>query len=122
MTGGPQPCPTASGVRRRAGVYTADQLASAYNFSGLYRAGDEGAGVTVALVEFEPNLPSDISAYQACYGTNTNVNYIPVDGGAGSGPGSGEAAVDIEDIIGLAPKATIDVFQAHPGHGSHAPR
>jgi len=42
------------------------------------------------------------------------VNYIPVDGGAGSGDGGGEAALDIEDAIGLAPRATIDVYQA-PG-------
>ncbi|HEX3514426.1 MAG TPA: protease pro-enzyme activation domain-containing protein, partial [Trebonia sp.] len=112
VTGGPQPCSTIAGPAASAGVYTADQLASAYNFSGLYQAGDEGAGVTVALVEFEPNLTSDISAYQACYNTDTTVNYVPVDGGAGSGPGGGEAAADIEDIIGLAPKATIDVYQA----------
>ena len=44
------------------------------------------------------------------------MNYIPVDGGAGPDPnygasGSGEAALDIEDVIGLAPKATIDVYQ-----------
>jgi len=114
VTGGPQPCSTIAGLPASVGVYTADQLASAYNFSGLYGAGDEGAGVSVALVEFEPNLTSDIAAYQACYGTSTTVNYVPVDGGAGSGPGVGEAAADIEDIIGLAPKATIDVYQAPP--------
>jgi subtilase family serine protease len=34
------------------------------------------------------------------------------DGGAGSGAGSGEAALDIETIAALAPKATIDVYQA----------
>ncbi len=115
VTGGPQPCSDIADPAPNAGYYTADQLASAYNFSGLYGAGDEGAGVTVALVEFEPNLTSDISAYQACYDTSATVNYIPVDDGAGSGPGTDpEAASDIEDIIGLAPKATIDVYQAPP--------
>ncbi len=112
VTGGPQPCAAIAGPAASAGVYTADQIASAYNFSGLYQAGDLGAGITVALVEFESNLPSDIATYQSCYGTSTTVKYIQVDGGAGSGPGSGEAAADIEDIIGLAPKATIDVYQA----------
>ena len=112
VTGGPQPCVTATDVASTYGVYTADQIASGYNFSSLYQAGDEGASVTVALVEFEPNLTSDISAYQTCYGTSATVNYIEEDGGAGSGAGSGEAAFDIEDIIGLAPKATIDVYQA----------
>jgi uncharacterized repeat protein (TIGR01451 family) len=112
VTGGPQPCSDIAGAAADAGDWTADELASAYGFSGLYAAGDQGAGVTVALLELEPNLTSDIAAYQQCYGTSTSVNYIQELGGAGSGPGSGEAAADIETIIGLAPKATIDVFQA----------
>ena len=40
------------------------------------------------------------------------VSSVKVDGGAGSGPGSGEAALDIETIIGLAPKADITVYDA----------
>lgn len=45
------------------------------------------------------------------------VSYIKVDGGAGSGTGSGEAALDIEDVIGLAPGVSIDVYQ-EPNGGS----
>ena len=112
VTGGPQPCATAVDDAPDWDAYTADQLASAYDFSSLYGAGDEGSGVTVALFELEPNLTSDIAAYQSCYGTSTTVNYIKEDGGAGTGAGEGEAALDIEDVIGLAPKATIDVYQA----------
>jgi hypothetical protein len=64
-------------------------------------------------MELEPNLPSDISAYESCYGISTPVDYITVDGGPGSaGAGSGEAALDIEIAAGLAPDATIDVYQA----------
>jgi len=112
VTGGPQPCATIAGASN-SGIWTADSLASAYNFSSLYQANDEGAGVTVALVEFGPNLTSDITQYQSCYGTNATVSYSSVDGGSGSGPGNNpEATADIEDVIGLAPKATIDVFQA----------
>ncbi len=107
-TGGPQPCSAASS----SGSDTADQIASAYRFSSLYGAGDEGAGQTIALFELEPNLTSDISAYQSCYGTSATVNYVSVDGGAGSGEGQGEAALDIEQVIGLAPKATVDVYRA----------
>jgi subtilase family serine protease len=112
VTGGPQPCSAAVSAAPGQDAYTADQIASAYRFSSLYGAGDEGAGVTVALFELEPNLASDISAYQSCYGTSATVNYIKEDGGAGSGAGAGEAALDIEDVIGLAPKATVDVYQA----------
>jgi subtilase family serine protease len=123
MTAGPTPCTAASGIAKYYGSYTADQLASYYGFDPLYSLGDFGQGVSVALVEFEPDLSSDIAAYQACYGTNATVNYIDVDGGAGSGAGSGEAALDIEDVIGLAPEATIDVQEPalkimYPVYGS----
>ena len=110
-TGGPMPCSALSLDASDHGAYTADELASAYGFSGLYTAGDLGAGATVAIFELEPDLPTDIAAYQACYGTAASVNYVQVDSGSGPGPGSGEAALDIEDVIGLAPAATIDVYQ-----------
>ncbi|MHB1885471.1 MAG: protease pro-enzyme activation domain-containing protein, partial [Acidimicrobiales bacterium] len=111
VTGGPQPCSAAVTAGASVGAFTADQLASAYGFGGLYSAGDLGAGTTVAVYELEPNLPSDIAAYQSCYGTSASVSYTEVDGGAGVGAGSGEAALDIEDVIGLAPQAHIDVYQ-----------
>ncbi len=118
VTGGPQPCPTASGDAQVDGAYTADQIASAYGFSGLYGAGDEGAGQTIAVYELESNTRSDISAYQGCYGTSEAVSYVQVDGGPGSPSGSDpglESDLDIETAIGLAPKATVAVYQGPPG-------
>ncbi len=111
VTGGPQPCSAAAQAAPSWHANTADQISSAYQFSSLYGAGDEGAGQTIAVFELEPNDPSDIAAYQSCYGTNAQVGYEPVDGGAGSGPGGGEAALDIEDVIGLAPEANVLVYQ-----------
>jgi subtilase family serine protease len=111
-TGGPQPCSAASSAAPGQDAYTANEIAGAYNFNSLYGAGDEGAGIKVALFELEPNSTSDVAAYQSCYGTSATVNYIKEDGGAGSGSGQGEAALDIEDVIGLAPQATVDVYQA----------
>jgi len=116
-TTGPRPCSAATSAASSFGSFTADQLAAYYGMTPLYDLGDLGQGVHVALVEFEPNLPSDIAAYQSCYGTSATVNYVGVDGGAGTGAGSGEAALDIEDVIGLAPQATVDVYQA-PNSGS----
>jgi len=83
-----------------------------YRMDPLYRMGDLGQGQRVALLELEPYLSSDISAFESCYGISTPVNNIPVDGGPGTGAGSGEAALDIEIVAGLAPQATIDVYQA----------
>ena len=117
-TAGPQPCTAAINAANSDGSYTADQLASYYDMKPLYGLGDFGQGVKVALVELEPDSPADIAAYQACYGTNATVNYIPVDGGVVAGAGnSSEAALDIEDVIGLAPEATIDAYQ-EPNGGS----
>jgi subtilase family serine protease len=119
-TGGPQPCAGASAAAPGQQAYTADQIASAYGFSGLYGAGDTGAGVTVAVYELEPDDPSDIAAYQSCYGTHATISNVPVDQGVGTGPGSGEAALDIENLIGLAPHVNVLVYQG-PNSNSGAP-
>jgi subtilase family serine protease len=119
-TGGPQPCSAARAAAPGQSAFTADQIASAYGFSGLYGAGDEGRGQTVALYELEPYVGADIAAYQSCYGTHASVSNVSVDGGAGSGPGAGEAALDIEQVIGLAPQSTILVYEG-PNSSSSAP-
>ena len=69
--------------------------------------------VTVGVVEFEPQpCLRHRATYQACYGTNTTVNYFQVDGGGKPGAGRDLRRADIENVIGLAPKAAIDVYQA----------
>jgi subtilase family serine protease len=124
-TGGPQPCAAAQAAAPSQSAYTADQIASAYGFSGLYGAANQGSGVTVAVYELEPSDASDIAAYQSCYATHAAISYVSVDGGAGSGPGTGEAALDIENLIGLAPLANVLVYQGpnansgDPGSGPY---
>jgi subtilase family serine protease len=105
---GPQPCSAASDSLAN----TANVVAAHYGLSLLYLVGDFGAGIRIGVAELEPNLTSDITAYEKCYGISTKVNYVKVDGGAGTGAGSGEAALDIEMLAGLAPKSEIDVYQA----------
>jgi subtilase family serine protease len=119
-TGGPQPCAVAAAGAPIESAYTTDQIASAYGFSGLYAAGDLGAGKTIAIYELEPDDPADIAGFQACYGTHSSVSYVRVDGGAGAGAGGGEAALDIENTIGLAPAANVLVYQG-PNSNSGAP-
>ena len=125
VTGGPQPCSAASSTAGQDHAYTADQIASAYGFAGLYAAGDQGQGVTIAEYELEPYDSGDVTAYQSCYGTHASVSNVTVDGGAGTGQGSGEAALDIENAIGLAPRADFLVYegpnasQTVPGSGPY---
>lgn len=109
---GPAPCPAASSGTGPSGPYTVDQVARAYGMGGLYAGGDRGAGVTVALYELEPYATSDLSAFQSCFGTAASVTNIPVDGGPGSsGPGSGETALDLDNVIGVAPSSRVEVYQ-----------
>jgi len=104
---GPGPaCPSAAGT----GAYTANQLAAAYGFSSLYGSGLDGTGVTIGVYELEQYTPSDIATYESCYGIGTSVTNTNVDGGAGTTNQAGEAALDIEDVIGLAPGASVKVF------------
>jgi hypothetical protein len=117
-TAGPQACAAAkSAVTAYGGGFTASQLAAHYGIAPLYSLGDEGQGTRVALIEFEPDLASDILRYKTCFGISTAVDNVTVDGGAGTGAGSGEAALDIEDIAGLAPRAALDVYRA-PNSGT----
>ncbi|HET7018438.1 MAG TPA: S53 family peptidase, partial [Streptosporangiaceae bacterium] len=123
-TGGPQPCTQMVNFRNSIGApftaFTADQLAFAYEFSGLYKSGDFGRGVAVGIVEFgEPNSPNDIKLFQNCYGTHTKVSYDKVDHFGQHGPGEGEAALDIETVLSLAPNSNIIVYQA-PNTGAAA--
>jgi len=92
---------------------TADQLAQAYSFSSLYGAGNEGQTVNVGIYELEPYLLSDIQTFEACYSPAPSTMPVPVsvDGAApNSSAGQGEAALDIETLIGLAPKANVKVY------------
>ncbi len=111
-TGGPQPCAAASNENVFGGL-TADQLAFAYDFTGLYKSNDFGKGETVGIVEFgEPNSLKDIAKYQSCFHTHTKISYDKVDKFRMNGFGEGEAALDIETVLGLAPRANIIVYQA----------
>jgi len=122
---GPHPCVTAARIAPGQDAYTANQIAAAYGFSSVYAQGDEGQGVTIGVYELEPNAPSDITAYQRCYGTHVKISYQQVDSGAGKGTGQGEAALDIEQLIGLAPQAKLIVYQGpnnqtdNPGTGPY---
>jgi len=101
-----------------------DELASAYSFSPLYAQGRLGGGVTIGIYELEPYEPSDISTFLLVLRDLDLVTNVAVDGGAGTGPGVGEASLDIEDAAALAPQAHIVVYSGselhreRPGFGS----
>jgi subtilase family serine protease len=113
--GGPQPtagCESTIQSGNGSGGMTVDQLASAYSFSSLY-PGNEGSGVTVGIYELEPFLQSDITTFKNCYSPviSASVSAVGVDRTSpNSGPGQGEAALDIEMVIGMAPAVNAKVY------------
>jgi hypothetical protein len=120
--GHPAGSPRACRAARAAGVgadgLTDDQIAHAYGAFGLYAAGDRGAGQRIAIYENEPFLRSDIRTFDTCFfgaaraaAMQRRLHVIAVDGGQPTGPGTGEASLDVEDVSALAPGATIDVYE-----------
>ncbi len=80
-------------------------------FALPYAYGYAGAGQTAAIVIDATVRTSDLSAYLAYYGiTQTgSVTNEAVDGGAGV-DNDGEATLDLETIVSLAPAANVIVY------------
>ena len=116
-TGGPVPCKTASTDAAEQGSYTANRVGTAYGFPSLYKQGDLGSGQAVALYELQGFGSSDITTYRSCFKTATSVTTVNVDGGPLSGSGVGEADVDIEQVMSLAPDVHVLVYQG-PNNGA----
>jgi hypothetical protein len=117
--GSPTPCTDATGAAEAFGGLTDDQIANAYGVFGLYGAGDTGSGQHIAIYELEPFATSDLQTFDTCYFGATQaasmlsrVAVKKVDGGQPTGPGSGEAALDVQDVSAFAPAANIDVYEA----------
>ncbi|WP_329177521.1 S53 family peptidase [Streptomyces sp. NBC_01477] len=95
------------------------QYWSARSLAGAYGMADEpnvGTGVTVGIFELESYSAKDVAAYQSCYGTNVPVSAVKVDGGPKVAANASlfigsESALDIEDLIGLVPQASLVVYQ-----------
>jgi len=116
---GPTPTPACEtsidAGRGTSGVYTADQLATAYSFDSLY-PGTEGSGVPVGVYELEPYDPTDMGNFETCYSISTSIIARAVDGiDPTFGPEAGESALDIEMMVAMAPDATVYVYDGPNG-------
>ncbi|MEU9282989.1 S53 family peptidase, partial [Streptomyces sp. NPDC048341] len=109
---------TGSGFTDGTDYYSPGKLAGNY---GMTSSSTVGAGQTVAVFELENVDDAGIAAYQSCVGTGTSVSHVYVDTTAGSGAAADstvdgatvgvESALDIEDLIGLVPGASIIDYQ-----------
>jgi hypothetical protein len=115
--GTPQACAGAADTAlSHPGSYTSTQLAGVFGQDQLLNQGRMGLGQTIAVVEFEQYLSSDVASFQSCYALSNQINNVSVDGGPG-GPsaGGGEAALDIELASFGAPSASLAVYEAPNG-------
>ncbi|MEU9043146.1 MULTISPECIES: S53 family peptidase [unclassified Kitasatospora] len=92
--------------------FSPSALASAYGLNGMT---DGGFGTTVAVFALEDYSDAGLSTFQSCYGTNASVQRVKVNSGYQAPPtnnGVGvETALDIDTVIGLAPRANVLVYQ-----------
>jgi hypothetical protein len=121
--GGPVACPAATALEQ-FGALTDQQVAHIYGLDPLYSAGDLGQGQTVDIYELEAFNISDVATFDKCYfgaSHTSQITVTTVDGGPGTGPGSGEAALDIDNVSAIAPDAKIDVFSGPNMDNSYGP-
>jgi hypothetical protein len=116
---GPKACAAARADAAAYGGLTDQQITSAYGVDGLYDAGEDGAGQTIAVYELEPFNRGDIRTFDTCYfGAGSasamlkRLTVVPVDGGQQIGYGSGESELDIDDVSAVTPGANIEVYEA----------
>ncbi len=112
--------PTACQAAVDTSADTASELANFYQFDPLYQENRLGQGMTVALFEQADYSDSDIAIYNNCYDIDPQVTRVPVDGGttiSANPAGTEEATLDVEDVAGLAPDASILVYESPSGTG-----
>ncbi|EFH86546.1 S53 family peptidase [Ktedonobacter racemifer] len=92
---------------------TQQKLAAAYQVDQLYKKDLQGQGTTIGIAEFgDPYDINDVQNYIACTGQSMpSIQNIDVGTPLPPGTGEGEATMDVELIAGLAPKASILVYQ-----------
>ena len=94
--------------------YDLSQQGRLYGLSAQWSAGHYGVGEKIAMYELSSFSSTDVNAYKSCYHLTNSIQTINVDGGpqtADNSQGLKEANLDIEEAAGLAPGATIVVYQ-----------
>ena len=84
-------------------------VATAYGYNALYQRGLHGENMTINLVETDGSYQDDIQNYLSCIHFTGHLSIVDIDGGPSSA--QGESTLDIEMAAGLAPAATIKVYQ-----------
>ncbi len=90
-----------------------NQFRRAYNVQPLLDAGTQGQGQNIAFVQLSTYNQADVNTYAQQYGiSGYKLEDIVVSNNRLSPNGAGEVTLDIEIAIGIAPQATVLVYQA----------
>ena len=105
---------------KRQGYLIPGQIRSLYNIAPLYSAGKTGKGRTIAISSWDgfrlsPTLANVYSQWglptpTGGIGSNVTVVPVPVGGGTGSTTPQGEADLDIQTILTVAPLANLIIY------------
>ncbi|MDR3690617.1 MAG: protease pro-enzyme activation domain-containing protein [Fimbriimonas sp.] len=101
---------------------TPTQTRTLYNTAPMYKAGMQGQGRNVAISSFDGFKLSNVPLYYTQFnlpvpsgGVGSNVKVVTVDGGSGSGTPGGEADLDIQMVLGMAPLCSFTVYDGGGG-------
>jgi subtilase family serine protease len=103
--------------------YTPPMIQAAYHLNELYKAGLDGTGQTIGVLEFcgSTTIKQDANAFAAAFGLppltakNFAVIGIPIPSPCGDA-GDIETSLDVEWAHAIAPGAKINVLQAPSGY------
>jgi len=86
-----------------------EDVAGAYGYNTLHQRGLLGEQMTINLVEIDGSYQDDIQNYLSCVHFKGQLSFVNVDGHPSNA--EGESTLDVQMVAGLAPAASIKVYQ-----------
>ncbi len=88
---------------------TPGDVAGAYGYDTLHRRGLLGQQMRINLVEIDGSYQDDIQNYLNCVQFKGHLSFVNID--SAPSDAEGESTLDVQMVAGLAPAASIDVYQ-----------
>ena len=92
-----------------AQTLTPGDVAGAYGYDTLQRRGLLGQQMTINLVEIDGSYQDDIQNHLSCINFKGHLSFVDIDGSPSVS--EGESTLDVQMVTGLAPAASIVVYQ-----------
>ena len=86
-----------------------EDVAGAYGYNILHQRGLLGENMTINLVEIDGSYQNDIQNYLSCVHFKGHLSFVNVDSRPSNA--EGESTLDVQMLAGLAPAASINVYQ-----------